>query len=713
MNQYPPMMLGAPLAAPDPGMAMMAPAPQAPAIDAPEPVYHSMLDKWALTQFQKTADQVEGDELDQLTEQIRKWAKQDKDRDADRNTRMQFDQLSFDLAQAEAPLGDQHKTPGELKASMEELFNSSTAYIFPSKVTHMLAGAGLRMHMPATGTENTEATQKVENYARHYWKEQGDRIALSGGSDPVRMLAHHGTVRGWMTVLQMPKSSDSALPFLLEIEDPLYVHARFARGNAFGPLRVTRQYTLTALEARSEYPETEVLLKDYGDDEAIEIIGYYDEIYHCILICGKDRTGNYQDRMLIGRPKKHEVVDFYGTPMNPWLIIKPLGDLSGATAEGGRRSSKMDGPSALFALHEIQANIDRLVSMMLTQAAKQTDPATVTTYREGQQAPEVLNLERGAHNYLLTDQKHEVIDTAANPQNFMPLWQFLLGERDKVTLPSVFYGDSGGTNSGYQVGLLTNAAMDIIRPYAIAIELMVRMILRRMLEMSYHVTPKTHEFLPMQAQSGIIRQQVQSQQFDPRIIEKTGVMLTVKLGEITPQDRAATSAWVATMVNAGVISRHTARVEAGIDDPQLEFKRIALESLLMDPIIGQMLGPLAASMSDDELYLKGMAMRAQLQQQQALMAPGEGARQAGMRQQPTNVLPTDLQTGQAGPSNNPSDADRAANSAAASNISASSSFLSSCRDRGLSDFRRSTSCSMRWSSLSSFGLSTNHARISF
>jgi len=599
----------------------------------------SDLDRWSLREFGLLADHLDGDQLSDLATHVGRLAAQDREFWSGRDRRMQADHQGFELSGSYTPLGHDNKTEEELNAEDAQSVTLPDLYLFPSKLANMLVGAGIRLHMPASALNETGAVQKVENYARHWWVEATDRAMFAGGADPLRHLAIHDVLRGWITVLLLPDSSDTEFPYRMEIEDPLYVYPLFTRS---GLARVTRQYQITAVEARREYPDEPDLFTTYDDTDEIQCTGYYDEIYHFILLEGKEyRSGSQvsRDRRMIGRPHRHGVRDFSGRPVNPWIIVVPLGNLSAPTRES-KPDTRLYGPGVLHGVHEVYNHLCRVASMLLTQVGRSVDPPTITYIRDGKPIVEALSLARGARNYAwFQDSNVQVLDLAPNPGNLGPVLQLLQDRLNKVTLPSVFYGEAGAVTSGYGVGLLTNAAMDIIRPYARGLEVAVKLILRRMLEITYHVTASTHISLTMMAQQGVMKRSVTGIEFDPQVIGQTGVQLQVKLGEVTPQEKAAVAQYVMGLVGSGILPRYDARVELGYDDPLLMFQRQALESLLADPIIAQALGPLSAYNSDDELLLAAL----QVKQQMMTMAPG-GEPQAGMpANMPNNVVPTELQ----------------------------------------------------------------------
>lgn len=674
MNQYAPSTngAGAPAAIPTapayqgPGMEM------APIMPAAPPPFQSDLDTWTMARFQKLADQLEDEQLDELSTHLAEQAKRDKDLWSARDTRMRNDQTLFELSGGMVrPLGKENRTYEDLVATETQSYRSPIPWSFSTKMTAMLAGAGFRIHMAPAKLEDTSKAQQVENWCTYAWKEQASRMRLAGMADILWTLGHFGPLRGWMTVLMVPQSvGGEPVNQRWEIEDPIYVYPRFSLSAPGGTLRVTRQYTLKALEAKAEYPEAAEMLQDSRDDDEIECIGYYDANYHCILIQGGG-AGAHQKRTLVGWPVRHGIKDIAGNPVNPWLIHVPLGNLA-APSERTQPSTALFGPGILHAVHESVNVLNRLISMVLNQVAKTTDPATVETIKRGDQVPPPLSIEHGDHNVRFDGQEVKILDIAANPQNFQPLFTFLMDMIAKVTFPSVFYGAGG--SSGYDTGILQKAALDIVLPWSEGMQFMIEQMHRRMLEIAYWVTSgggdpaqATHGPMEMQAALTPGGRQVARQPFDPSILKETGVAVRATLGRILPQDRAAMTSFLTAMTSIGAMSPYTAMVENGIDDPEMEERRIVIAKFLAsNPVIGMIYAQAVANMSDDDKLQTAIQMANQIQQAMAAQAaqnPGEAMRQSGQTQQPTNVQPLALQAGAGqGTSNQQGAANAAGNS---------------------------------------------------
>lgn len=636
---------------------LIAPAlPQTQAVQAPEPIV-SDLDRWAMRQYGRKADQLDADQQQDLRSHVVRLADQDATFWAQRDDRMRVEQEAFELSSITRPLGKEKLSAQELEAQNAHAVVLPDPYLYTSKITSMIAGAGLRMNMPARSMDETVASQQVENFSRWFWKEWADRAILyQGGAIPLRTAAHYACLRGWLAILAMPDSTDEEFPWRVTVPDPIHVYPRFTQSTnpSKAMARVIHRYTTTLLEAKAEYPELESadahVGVGYQDDEEVEILSYWDSIYHLTIALGRTVSGSkdsvVRDSDMVLPPVRHGVRDIRSRPVNPWIIVTPLGNLAAPTTDG-KPSTRMYGPGILFAMLETYNILNRVVSMQLTQVAKSLRPPKVLFSKQGVPFPEELNLDPDANNYMfLGDQDVKLLDPAPNQGNLGPLQTILEDRSNKATVPSIFYGHAGAVTSGFGVGLLANAARDILLPYTDAIQAAMRLLLRRVLEITYHITSTTHGTLEISAPQGFLQRQMGRVPFNPRVIEITGTQIDVRLGEITPQDRAAVASYVNSLLASGVMDRYTARVELGIDDPLLIFERQALESLLSNPAVAAELGPLALQQSDGpDLLLKAYEIyQRNLQMAQAAQAQAEAGRQAGNQpNQPNTVVPTELQ----------------------------------------------------------------------
>lgn len=598
----------------------------------------SELDRWAMKHYGVPVGLLPEEYHQELSTHILGLAEADKEFWRDRDRRMDDEQDMVDLITSQR---ETRKTDEE-EAQNSEVYILPDPYILVDKMASMIQGAGLTIEAPSYSLTDTVATQQVENMCYWILEQLISQHAFGLRGHFIRDVAQDAVLRGWMAALVMPDSSSLAFPWTIELEDPKHVYPRNTRR---GLIRVTRQYTIPVLEAREEFPETEELLGEYDEDDTVDIIGYFDSIYHAILVS----TGLPQSKQgsIVKYPTPHGVRDFIGNPVVPWVIVTPKGGRVRKDRAGKIDTSRV-GVSILYAMRETWEHLSKLTSQVLTGVARSDNPPILRYIDPSRPNTESVNLGPGGRNYAVYNRERvEILDLAPNPGNLNVALQILTDARNKTTLPAVFWGEAGAVTSGYGVGLLRGAANDIMIAYAEAIQLFMEMLLQRALETYMYITG------PMIGALQIVGRQNERlavMQVSPEVVQQTGVMVDVKLRELTPQDRAALTASLVAMVTSGIHSRYSARKEAGIKDPVLEGFRVAAETLYGDPEIMREIGPLAASMSDDELLRRALALK---QQKEAA-----ALQQAAMTPLPTEAVPLELQqrAGQPPGAQNPIDA---------------------------------------------------------
>ena len=653
-------------------MAPFAPGPAVPddTVErmAPEPPasVFSELDRWAKRVHGKQfADELPESALFALGEHILELAERTKRFWRGRDDRMMADQEVFALQSRKPPLGKDHLKPEELEAQNAEMVTLPDPWLFCLKVENMIASAGVRINKPSQSLQTTQAAQMVENFLLWAWRKIGEQQRQSGGSSALQQLAHQGGLRGWMTVLVMPDSTHPHFPYRVDFEDASNVYPRFTkRGIAY----VLRCIKISVDEARYEYPEAESLLEQCESDEQVEVTGYYDSIYHAIIIRtpADTRRGHR-----VVRPVRHEIVDLDGNNVNPWIIGVPLGDMRGPSKED---STWLYGPGLLYPVHEIYNLTNKLVSLLVNNIALTADPPALIKVKSGATIPEKIELTPGARNYLIWDQQEiTVIDTAPNPGNLGPAMAIVADRNNKATLPSVAWGDAGSITSGYGVGMLSNAVNQVLQPYSESVLDMVTRILQRVMDIAYNITTKTRSTLAITTQASITGRTYSGVPFQPALIGETGNEIEVKLGQVTPQEKGAVAQYIMGLVQTGIISRYDALVELGYPDPLLVFQRKALETLLMEPGVAMSMGPMALTMSDEDfmqaVYAKSEELKRQAMQQE------EALRQQGLGGLPNTAVPTTAQVGPNGRAGMPPQGQSAAEQGEAANNQAIAQLL--------------------------------------
>lgn len=646
----------------------LLPSPQAVTAaiqDQQNKIPRSDLDSWAQRTYKLNADELlEPEQLKKLAEHVLDIAKKDNEYYKGRNTRFDRDQDRFELILPEdsdhSATGSEppeHETLEETAAGDSEILVLPDTYLFVHKVDNMLSGAGYHIDVPAR-IATMSSSQKVENLCHWFMEEASNRHAEALNADLMLDVQHYLDLRGWVTALLMTNASDPYFPWKFELEDPRFVYPRYSRA---GLIRVTRQYSLDALEARYEFPELEDALANENDETTIEIVGWFDNKYHCIFAKGVPNTGKAQDgiREVIKRPTPHMMKDIAGRPINPW-IIQIANSRAGTGIRNGRSDTTNIGTGLLFGLEDTYLAACKLISMLLSNTARSADPPTMTYIDPANPRTEPLKLAPGSRNYAwFNREKVEVLDLAPNPGNLNPTLQMINDRLNKLTLPSVYWGDAGSVTSGYGVGLLSNAAKDLLNPYIQGSQRFLKQLFRRMLECYKQQADSVIVGNLKITQMSQLMGRRRELEFNPALIDETGVNVNVTFGEITPQDKAALAGQLSQLVLSGLYSKYRARKELGIEDPPSEEQWRAIEALLAsDAEAALEFAQKSLEESDEDLIKWAIAWSQKLKMQQAALAAagvegnGGAVRTDGGGANPgpmaTSVVPLERQIGPGG-----------------------------------------------------------------
>lgn len=603
----------------------------------------SELDRWAMKQYGVYADQLDESGLQELSAYVQKLAEKDKEFWAPRNARMLRHQDRFDLRMPEDLTGmapKKKENADALEAEAGEAYLLPDPFLFVNKVDSMLAMAGYRYDVPAKGPEGMGAAQQVEAFLDWWIERCASRGSQGLRGDLVREAAHDGDLRGWICALLLPNSEDPYFPFTFRLEDPLDVYPRMSRGQN-RVVRVTHQYTTDVLDARADYPEAGEALEDREDDDDVHITGYYDEIYHCILLSGSGEGNRL--RAFLKSPVPHGVKDFDGKPVVPWIIVLPVRN-DRSRSRDGKLSTEQMGMGLLFGIDEMYFLLCKIVSELATNVSRSADPPTLRYIDPASPNTTEIRLGPGDRNYAVYNrEKIEVLDLAPNPGNLQPLMGVVVDRLNKLMLPSVSWGEAGAVTSGYGVNLLSNTVKHLLAPYGRGIEVFLQQLFRRVLESYLHVIAPGFGPLEITRRSPFSDRRIGGLSFSPDAILKTGVDVEVKLGEIMPQDEVALAGMMINLTTAGLYSRYRARKKLGLKDPMEETRWQALEAYMAaDPELALRYAQMVAEMSDDQLLQIAMEASAQAKAAAAQVMAGQGG---GVGSIPTATLPLEQQIG--------------------------------------------------------------------
>lgn len=601
----PPMAPGSPMGAMPPQLVALL-AALGPQMGQQQPIV-SQLDRFTLKNYGVMADQAPDAAMDDLLGLIRKIANSHRTHWQARNDRIVLDDDYYNLKRPEGGSVEGLKTD-EQAAQNAEIVISPLPRLVVDKLVAMLAGADWPIEVPARTADGTAQAQKIENLLIWFTQTLSRQVGRGGGESLKRKVAMSGVLTGWMTALMLPDPENKRFPWRVELEDPCVVFPTFGRD---GVDFVTRQLTMEVSEARNNYPEAEEMLDNYDDDTLVNVVGYYDKTYRYILIEGQGI--HEDDSQMVLRPVRHHCQTLEGDALCPWIIHLPNGRgfrgvrrMMNGSGGGQVNDTASVGVGALYAMRDSYDLLNKIASQLATNVARDANPAIIQ-FLQPNQEPTEITTEPGGRSYMVFQRNSfEVIKTTPSPGDLQPLIQMVTDWLQKATLPSVFWGDGSGGLSGFAVGLLTNAAKDVLLAYADGMVQFLNMLYERCLvtlltAYDMGVPPVT---ITRRIDQGRL---VGGTQILPQDIMSVGTEVDVQFQDLTPADRASAVQTEMAATTARLHSRETAMREIGVQDTELEKARIDLDAMMADPVI-------AAQMADLRMQNPGISVWDQLVQ---------------------------------------------------------------------------------------------------
>ena len=587
----------------------------------------SPLDHWAIKEFGKTADMLVEGEFDDLISHLLEVAQSDEDYWRPRNERMLEDQKYWEVGGRRNVSKKKQISDAQDEVQESEVIELNHGYLVVDKITSMGAGAGWMADVPPKNPSLTDVAQKIENMLLWGERELNVRHALALNSSIIRDEFHYAVLRGWIAGMIIPNIEDTRVPWNYILEDPLFVYPRYSGTKL---LRVSHRYTVMVLEAKEDFPELYEYLKDKKDDDKVEITVYYDEKYKIAMIGGHEYKNS--THVPITGVIKHGYKDIDGHPINPWIIVTPRGTPTRRVSHYDKLSDRGNtvaniGLGVIHPIRHVIEDLERLVSQLHTEVAKGVNgPAII--YYDGANKPERLDLGIGGENYfVLGQEKYEPIQsTAMKPdgQALLTLYQDLL---QRGSVPSVLYGQSANSVSGYAISLLTQGAKDVMQPLLDGVKLFRELRFRRMLEMYVNISSQYMGPLTFGGMDqGSEQYYTGNQQVTPQDIISNGVFVDVRYDDLVPQDRAQLTSVAMGAVDAGVLPLYDAMKDwIGIKDPKAALLRLAEGINYKNPGIMEEMAMIAARDSGNPL-LQEAVQNYQIKQQQMMALQMEEAK---------------------------------------------------------------------------------------
>lgn len=665
-------MNGPAYANPDPMNTLLQPEPLMPPPllndmgYEPVPIV-SPLDRWAFREYGKMAFQLIGEERDKLIDHIMDTAYRDCKTWKPRDDRMLASQAFWELGSRYAEERDRMNR-GEAdpsgRAQASEIVELNDGYLTVDKITSMVAGAkwGVHVHPKAPGYE--DGAQLIEDLLTWADEKLAKKYGMTLHGPQIRDEVHYAVLRGWITGLLIPNPKDPYLPWTYLLEDPLFVYPRYSGDEL---VRVIHKYSVSVLEAQAEYDAAFEFLLEKEDDDEVEIISYYDQVYCMTLLAEGEgaasvyhQTGGYTDRIVLKPLTVHGYTDLQGKPINPWVIITPRGSptrkFSSSNATTDREAAvALIGLDVIYPIRDLIVQLEKFVSMAATEMAKGVNPPRIIWY-DGVNKPETLDLGEGAENFMIMGaQDAKIIESTAMKPDAEP-WLQLISERlQKGSIPGVLFGSAGFSLAGYAINLLSQQAQDVVQPILEGVKLYRELRFERMLEMYANIGYSFAGPLTIAStdpESGI--KYASARSVHPAIIYANGCNVDVSFDEVVPRDAGPMLASAIGGYQANLLPLYDALHDwVGIKDTRAAIQRLAEGLNFKDPMVmkhmareaGQKSGSalvrraVAASIMEEE-QMKMMQMMMMQQQAAGGQVPGQEPATGGNvsgGNQPTNT----------------------------------------------------------------------------
>ena len=617
------------------------PAPPPP--PQPSPVT-SPLDMWSFRKFGVTADRLNEDDRPELINHIAESADADVDFWKARNDRFMDSQRYWEIGTRygqHSPVVNSvvvNESP-EKPTGETEVLELNDGYLIVDKITSMVTGASWGLDVPPKSPEFDDKAQDIEDWLRWMDREMETQHVATLNSTTLRDEVQYSALRGWITGMILPSPETPSTPLKYVLEDPMFVFPRYSGDKL---IRVTRRYTLTALEAQGSFPNAFEFLLDFEEDEELEVTEYFDEIYRVAILSegfgSRNGRSGVDSRKTVLQPLvKHGYKKIDGSPMNPWMIIVPRGTPSRRVGdirskEDRKKSAALIGLDVLHPVKHIIDALERVTSMQMTEVAKGVDPPKIIYY-DGSNLPHEVDMGIGGANYMILNQeKVEILNTTTMKPDAGPLLTLLNDRLQKGGIPGVLYGQAGFALAGYAINLLTQGAQDVVQPILQGIKAYRELKYRRMLEMYVGVASTFSGPLPFGAPDRISEQMYTGvKTINPQDIVANGVYVEVTYDELMPRDLPGLVAAVVAANQAGMMPLYDAMKKIGTKDPKQAMQRLAEGLNFQDPMVQKHLARIAGSKSGNVLLKQAIQgamaeeqMMMQMQQQMQMQQAGQG-----------------------------------------------------------------------------------------
>jgi hypothetical protein len=544
-----------------------------------------------------------------------------------RNKRFQEDQEMYELAAAESESDE---------VGVGEAIALNDPYVIIEKVANMVGSQEPSISVPCRDAASKEFAQKTEDalyWIRQTWAQRHEET-LHGPLS--REEAHYASLRGWICGRVTWNPNDPKFPWEYTLVDPVNVYPQIgSRGIEF----VIHTYKATIGDLRADYGGDKDMLRKINNatykgkskkevkyDDEVEVVAYADKWYHGLIVNDIEVK-----------------IESHNYGFLPWEIRIPSGSPIRQTPWDKSKYVSRIGPSIFEGIKSTYSNLNRLVSMIVTEVSKVPNPpSAIFTDAEGVLRQKTLDTSPGATNYFIADrEKYQIVETSRGAMEMVqPVLGIYTDRMNRGSLPPMLYGEGAQTLSGFAVSLLSAGARDVVFPLVRCLEgyrAAIQQKALKLYEMLGETLPAPVEMIATQkegAQAGVRQSNIV---FKPEYITASGSYNEVTYRSLAPQDRAAMANIAAMLVREQIIDRETARGDEflGLQNPGLIDQKVLAEMIYQNKDVVQLMVPMALQKTDPTGYLTYLYAT----QQKTAGAMSQAASQMSPNAMPNGIVP--------------------------------------------------------------------------
>jgi hypothetical protein len=568
---------------------------------------------------------------------LQSWARADMDKWDLRNSRFERDQCLYELA-----------PPQDMPRNYKNLVTLNDPRAMIEKVVHIIARHPNIIQIDPRPGADPSIAQKMENTLYDIDRAINQNWVEALNS-PYRIdQAFSATLRGWIvsrTMLRPDQANnltdDPSAIWHHEIVDPAVVYPYKAGGRI---RRVTHAYQTSVGDMVRDPLLRPFLDPDwFNQDERslCHVTALYWEAadggYHAIIGGVGPGSGLSGNSGLWIKPPVE-------LGYNPWTIVLCGGAGYRETPWDDQNYIERVGTGLLDPVAENQKFLNRMATRLNELLAQESNPAVSFFSASGQM--QRVDIQAGARNYLMKDDKVELHRVGPDQRDFSPLWDIFSKRQSRGGIPEALFGD-GLSENGLAAAVTLSATRDVLFPYsegvnthdALKYKLMLRLyrdfgpaqpLMSKIMGGAPAPGAGPMPGLPMgmgmpggkgQGMSGMGMSPDMSQQpggppvgmggmsqpgsmlspfgqvlaatLDVFDIQAQGCDVQVTREDMTPQEQAARINLALSMVKEGIISRDTARSDyVKLRNPAKENIKILAEAVYQDPTVIRALIPL-------------------------------------------------------------------------------------------------------------------------